>query len=229
MIHRRQVYLTGLAAGHSVALRLRAWQRQEKSWSAFGNVPWQLCSCWISCWIWLNPLWNCETMWNRGKFWDVFLCFSHLRKHMKTQGPGHCSAIRQRRLPPYCFQCVFPLFPPLMKCFKARDMVTFDDFRGSRRNYRCSSGAPSPSPSLTPTVLQTFRIWWDLMTSSTFLGAASGAGVEVSQLLSSIRVAQSQCPRAPGHLGGIPPNQSKVICPNSKHHQHQTSSTSSTS
>jgi hypothetical protein len=37
-------------------------------------------------------------------------------------------------LPPYCFQCVFPLFPPLMKCFKARDMVTFDDFRGSRRN-----------------------------------------------------------------------------------------------
>jgi hypothetical protein len=72
-------------------------------------------------------------------------------------------------------------------------------------------------------------IWWDLMTSSTFLGAASGAGVEVSQLLSSIRVAQSQCPRAPGHLGGIPPNQSKVICPNSKHHQHQTSSTSSTS
>lgn len=33
-----RVYLTGLAAGHSVALRLRAWQRQEKSWSAFGNV-----------------------------------------------------------------------------------------------------------------------------------------------------------------------------------------------
>ena len=81
-------------------------------------------------------------------------CCSHLRKHMKTQGLGHCSAIRQRRLPPYCFQRVFPLFPPLMECFKARDMVTFDDSRGSRRNCRCSSDAPSPSASLIPTVLQ---------------------------------------------------------------------------
>lgn len=33
-----RVYLTGLSLGDSVALRLRAWQRQEKTWSAFGNV-----------------------------------------------------------------------------------------------------------------------------------------------------------------------------------------------
>ena len=64
--HPSKVYLTGLAAGNSVALRsgvkpgdvllassssrLRAWQRQEKSWSAFGNVRslrWNNPSCFM--------------------------------------------------------------------------------------------------------------------------------------------------------------------------------------
>ncbi|CAJ1429500.1 unnamed protein product, partial [Effrenium voratum] len=33
-----RVYLTGMAAGDAVALRLRAWLRSENSWSAFGSV-----------------------------------------------------------------------------------------------------------------------------------------------------------------------------------------------